>query len=385
MHVLHLLEATSGGTRRHLRDLALGLLQNKIKLTIVASTLRDPDFIKDIRLFKQSGIDVVTLKIRRNLAPISDFYAICRLIHICRILKPDVLHAHSSKAGMIGRLAAFIAGVPVVYTPHAFAWEGHEHGLLRFLFRLAEKFLTPLTSALIAVSDHERQLARELRIPDERIYQIYNGVDVTISNKALTLKKKELGKDRNLTVGFAGRLCRQKGPDIFLKSIPLILKNIPGCKFIMVASAGNMAEKLRRFVARQPWRESLSWYTANNELETMAAMGKIDILTMPSRWEGLPYTLLEAMQAKVPVIASNVGGIPEVIEHDLTGILLKKNSYEELARAVGSLADGREKSKQIKEAAFKRVVDFSLTNMVEETFLVYQAVCREKSDREIST
>ncbi|MBQ6102953.1 MAG: glycosyltransferase, partial [Kiritimatiellae bacterium] len=147
LRVLLVLEATIGGTRRHLRDLALGLAARGFTVHIAYSAGRDPDFARDLVLFREQGIGLTEIHMRRGLSG-RDVAAIIRLRRLIRQLRPDIVHLHSTKAGFIGRFAALGTGAAVLYSPQCFAFE--MESALRPVYRLAERLLAPLADGLVA-------------------------------------------------------------------------------------------------------------------------------------------------------------------------------------------------------------------------------------------
>lgn len=371
IHVLHVLEATAGGTRRHLRDLACGLDPARFRVSVAVSLRRDVDFNRDIVRFRAHGIDVHIVDMWRHPAPMHDALAFGRLFLLFRRIRPDVVHAHSSKAGFLGRSAARVAGVPVViYTPHAFAWDTAAGALPQYVYRALERLAVPWTSRLIAVSAHERQLALKLGFAPSRVELIPNGVPAGKADiDAARIWRR--GDTQGPVIGFIGRICLQKAPDVFLMAIPRILADQPNAQFLVVGTSGPWYERTRLHVEKQAWRDRVVWGVAHDEVDVAAHLRRMDVLLMPSRWEGLPYTLLEAMHAGVAVVASCVGGITDVLTDQVDGLLVPVGDAVALADGALQLLRDDGLRNRLASAARQRVKAFSLTTMLDRTAAVY--------------
>jgi glycosyltransferase involved in cell wall biosynthesis len=371
VHVLHVLEATAGGTRRHLRDLVGGLDPLRFRVSVAVSLRRDADFARDIAHFRAQGVAVHLVDMQRRPAPLQDLLSGLRLLRLCCRIRPDVVHAHSSKAGFLGRCAAHAARIRVtVYTPHAFAWDTTAGAWARRAFRMLERLAVPWTDRLIAVSRHERQLALTLGFAPEQVVLVPNGVPTGVDPAVARRRRAHVAGD-GVVVGFAGRLSPQKAPDLFLSAVPRILAELPEARFLMVAEAGPWDARVRRAVARHAWRERVSWGTAHDESGVAAHLARMDVLLMPSRWEGLPYTLLEAMDAGVPVVASAVGGITDVLTDGVDGLLVPVDDAGALAGGAVRLLRDDGLRERLTAAAAQRVRAFGLDAMLARTAAVY--------------
>ena len=203
LHVLYVLEANIGGTRRHLRDLVAGVVDAGHRVTVVLSFGRDPlAHEEDLPFYSLLGVRVIQLPMRRAISPCADLTAWWKLRALIRREKPDLVHAHSSKAGALARLACAGSGIPVVYTPHVFPFLMQDASPL---YRHFERWAIARTAAVICVTRQEAEAARQLGYPEERIAHIPNGIRPP--------SLEELGNERLSRAAFFGRECPQKGTD----------------------------------------------------------------------------------------------------------------------------------------------------------------------------
>ncbi len=353
IRVLLVLEATIGGTRRHLRDLALGLCEQGFVVHIAYSALRDPDFVRDIELFHSHGIGLTEIPMRRGPSPLRDLGATIHLRRLIRKFKPDIIHLHSTKAGRGGRIAAIGAGVPVLYTPHCFAFEMESR--LRPLYRLAETLLAPLTDGLIAVCECEAKAARGIGYAEKKIHVVYNGV----KQSPTPPNAKRNG------IAFIGRNCRQKGVDILLDAWLMLKKVVPDASLTVMSDLD--AEMRKAFTDAGAVVRDFG--TAE---EAAALLADSAIIAMPSRWEAFPYLLLEAMSCGLAVVASDVGGVGECVHDRENGLLVAPGDARELAMALQELLVSDTLRQRLAAAAPASVAQFGLARMVDQTAAIYR-------------
>ncbi len=371
LHLVHILEATTGGTRRHLRDLVLGLDPGEFRVDVIVSLRRDPDFVQDLALFRARGIGVQIVPMRRRIAPLADLIALVLLVRLLRRLRPDIVHTHSAKAGFLGRLAAFLTGVRgVVHTPHAFAFEDMDAPWRGRCYRALERLAVPWTTRLIAVSLQECELAMGVGFAAGQVVWIANGIADATPSDYPTVRLSN-----GPTVTFLGRLCRQKAPDLFLAAIPEILRQVPAARFRIVGE-GPWRKWVERQLARQAWLERVTCGVAHMEADVAAELAMATVLVLPSRWEGLPYTLLEALQAGTPVVAAGVGGVLDVAASTDCAVLVPPNHPAMLAAAVAGLLRAPVVRTRLAAAGRERVRAFGVTRMIEATAGVYRLITK---------
>ncbi len=339
LRILHVVEATTGGVGRHVIDLATAMQRLGPAVTVACPPVRDrarrdTAFVERLRA---AHIPVAILPLRSGIHPLADARGYARLVSLLRETRFDVVHSHSSKAGALGRLAARRCGVPAsVYTPNAFAFLGASNPLTRWLYRTIERRLgRRWTDALICVSPSERDLTlRQAIAPPERVVVIENAIDARRFAPRLdrAAAKTALGLDpARQTVGYVGRLVPQKGVDTLLQAAQQVLARRDDVQFALVGE-GELETMARRLIEQQGWRDRVILTGYRTDIPRVLAA--VELFVLPSRYEGLPYTLLEAMAAGRAVIAADIAGNRDLIRPGQTGLLVPPDDAPALAGAI---------------------------------------------------
>lgn len=333
MHVLHVIEATIGGTRRHVVDVCRGLVARGVKTTLVCAALREPAFRRDMQELARQGVDVRELPMVRSIRPMTDARHVFAMRALLRELRPDVVHTHSSKAGVLGRSASIVTGIGArVHTPHTFAFlfGAMFGGASRSLFRAVEKELARKTDRFIAVShDEARTFEQAGFIAHDRIRVVANGIDVQRWSTARPLARSELGvPDGAPCAAVVGLLNVAKGQDLAIRA--LAERGLERLH-LLVVGGGELADEHRALAAQLGVGERVHMLGWRDDVP--ALLRTVDLLVLPSRWEGMPYIVLEGMAAGLPVVATRVDGARGVLEAARCGVLCDVES-------VASLADG---------------------------------------------
>lgn len=372
LRVLHVMESTIGGTRRHLVDVALGQRALGLDVHVVAAAERQSDFRDDLERLRAAGVGVRELAMVRSISPARDARDLLALEGELRRLRPDVLHTHSSKAGVLGRLASLATGIGRrVHTPHTFAFlfEAMFGPLKRRLFYELERGLSALTERIVAVSGDEAELfARSGVVQPERVRVVPNGIDPGPWLAARALPRAELGLAEGRTaVGVIGLLNAAKGQDLALEA--LARPELQGCDLVLVGH-GELESELRE-IARSLGLERRVVFLGFRR-DVPAIVAGLDVLLVPSRWEGLPYVVLEALAAGRPVVASPVAGARELLA-DGVGFVAREISPAALAEALGEALScaGAERAARAERGRARVLESYSVQAMVRGLVAVY--------------
>jgi glycosyltransferase involved in cell wall biosynthesis len=266
-------------------------------------------------------------RVRRPISPWRDLAGLLELVRLLRRERPDILHASSSKAGVLGRLAGFLARVPVrIFTVHGWAFAAHS-GVSSRLYRWADRLVEPLTTVTICVSEREREagLAAGTCSP-ERTVVIPNAVDV-----AGALRSRPIERKRPLILA-VGRL---KAP----KDFPTLIRalgDLPPDSFeALIVGDGPDRPGLEEEIQALELSDRVR--LAGERRDVPQLLAAADVFVLSSASEGLPVSVLEAMAAGLPVVASRVGGVPEQVSDGETGLLVEPGDPNELAAALHRL------------------------------------------------
>ncbi|MFT7670723.1 MAG: glycosyltransferase involved in cell wall biosynthesis [Planctomycetota bacterium] len=377
LRVMQVMECTIGGTRRHLTDVARGLRERGVEVHLVVAAERQPAFRESLRELQTLGCLVHEIPMSRGIAPLQDMRQIAQLKKILRVIQPDIVHTHSSKAGVIGRLASLRTGIGKrVHTPHTFAFLFHEMfgPLKRALFYRIEKHLAGSTHALIAVSPGEAQTFESSGIvSSEKIQVVQNGIDPEPFVAARPANLVELGLDPERPIAaVVGLLNIAKGQDLALQALasPAISKDLQ----LMVVGHGETLGELKSLARSLGVEERVAFLGFREDVPELLAAS--DFLLLPSRWEGMPYIVIEAMAAGLPVVATPVDGARDLVQPNKTGVLAADSTSDAIAKALEhfmGLSSSEQKS--MGELGRQRALkSFTRDTMVDELCELYRAM-----------
>lgn len=343
LRVLEILEGTVGGTREHLFQIARYLDPRRFRLTIAWSPRRDPQAAEDVSYLRGLGANVFVVPMCREIRPIQDLVALARLWSHIVANRYDIVHTHSSKAGMLGRLAAWAAGVRQIYhTPHTFAFQWAAGVASRFYCQL-ERLAALVTTRLIAVSPTQRDIARRSRVcRPEKLLVIENGVNVQecAPETDQNAVRAELGVEpQELLIGMVGRLAPQKGCEHFVRAAQQVAERYPQARFVLVGD-GPLRPEIERLIERLGLRARFQLLGFRQDVHRIYAA--LDLFVLSSLWEGMPYAVLEAMAAGLPVVATDVPGTRDAIIDGATGLLAQIEDEADIAaKLMHLLADDK--------------------------------------------
>ena len=368
LRVVHAAENIKGGVGTYLRDLVVAQRASFGEGSVVVVVPRSQSGV----LRSPAGVEIVTFDDRGPRWRSTLRLAACMQAVMARV-DASVVHLHSTFAGLA--LRPLLRWAPtrrdrkpaVVYCAHGWSFDRETSAASRRLAIMLERALAPTCDAIVCISGHEMSLARLAGIPARRLTHIANGIPLRPPVAATTARRPDWpsGKRRVL---FVGRFDRQKGIDILMAALHALPDSAFAC---LVGSAvlrdGSLLEL--------PDNVRMTGWLAEPELA--AYYETADVLVVPSRWEGFGLTVAEAMRAGLPVIASCVGGLAEVVEDGVTGLLVRPNSSAALIEAIRSL--DAESLKSMGEAGRRRFVEhFTLDRMHVQLTALYQRLRAQK-------
>lgn len=363
IRVLHVLASSLGGGASHVFDLMAHKAQGIEQKLVVA-----PDGGTIAARLRALGFEVEELDIAKGWK----WSALLQLIRIIRKYRPSVVHCHGFRAGLYGRLAAKLASreIKTILTVHGFHYFYYRNRFKKNLFMLLERIMRSLTHHVIAVSNTDCQHLLECRLTTrDKSQVILNGIP---PSAGISCDKSEIRSRLNLPdleqpiIATVARLHYQKGVIYFLEAIPHILRAYPQARFLILGDGPERDNLQRAATALTNVR-----FLGNRD-DAIEILRIVDVFVLPSLWEGLPLSLLEAMRAQVPIVATNVDGNLDVVEDGVTGLLVPPKNGEAIAKAVLRLLETPSLAQSLVEGGKIRLeTDFSLENMLQKTRQIY--------------
>ena len=323
--ILHVAQA-AGGVDRYIRMLLKYMDKGKFENVLVCSQ----DFHEED--YKELVDDFVQVRMTRSICG-NDLKAIITVRKLIKKYKPDIVYAHSSKAGAIARIADIGLKNYCVYNPHGWAFNMRCSAKKKAMYAVIEKVAAPFCNKIICVSDAEKQSALEKKICNEdKLQVIFNGVDIEAyeNSEHGKVKRADLSIHEDaFVVGMVGRMSPQKAPDVFIRMAKLVKSEVPNAHFIIVGN-GEQEEEVKKYAEDNGFLDRLhitGWVD-----DPMNYVELFDVACLLSRWEGFGLALPEYMMAGKPIVASNVDAIPNIIRDGENGLLVSVDdpvrSYE---------------------------------------------------------
>lgn len=365
--ILMVVESSSGGTGRHVIDLCQGLAARGCEVHLLFSTGRvDRLFLE--RLGALDGVCCTPLPMRTSIHP-SDLGAVWAVRRYLNQFGPfDAVHGHSSKGGAVARLAALGTRADAFYTLHGLIMMDPGLGRLkRLLYLLIELALSLRTRRIIAVSPEERRAAVRLRLGRRRVALIPNGVGASELAPRSEARRALGAADDELVIGFVGRFVSQKAADVLIRAMGPLAAALPQARLAMVG-AGPLAASLRGLAEQVGVADRIRWL---GERDARGLIAGFDVFAMPSCKEGLPYVVLEAMSAGLPVVATDTAGVESLVESGVNGAVVRCGDHETFAKELIEIGQDPAKLRRYGAASLQRVSRFTVDAMVDKTLSAY--------------
>ena len=307
--MLYALESAGGGTLKHVVYLATKLDKNKFDITIA---LPGKNYEKDtpiaILRLRQYGVQIDTIPMAKRLSPFSVISVLPKICSYLRVRRFDIVHTHSSKAGVLFRLAAKWMHVPVViYTPHCFHFTAHS-GFKRWFYAGIERMLAKITDCIVISGTEQTVLHKECIVPLKEISVIDNAIDPYEYKKmdVQSIRKEWNIPERHKIVVGVGRLAKQKNWEMFIKTAKLVLENNTAVTFI-IAGEGRSYLRLTQLINSLDISAHVRLCGYLDDVSSVYSIA--DVFVSTSGWEGLPYTYLEALHFRLPMLIAFTEGM----------------------------------------------------------------------------
>jgi glycosyltransferase involved in cell wall biosynthesis len=378
-----------GGPALHVAYLAAGLKERGYNTTLVAGSLaRGEDSMAFVA--HDLGVEVVRIdELGREISPLRDLLATIRLARLIRRERPQILHTHTAKAGTVGRVAALLAGSRrppiIVHTFHGHVLRGYFGRFRSFFFRALERWLAASTTALVAVSPQVRDDLVALHVaPRERFVVIRLGIEleerVRAEHDGRLESRRYLGipGDR-FAVGWIGRMTAVKRTDDVLLAFKQLRDSGVDACLCMVGDGPDREYLERRAHELGVVRDTL--FLGYQE-EVAPFYAAFDALVLPSGNEGTPVSAIEALAAGRPVVATRVGGVPDVVRDGEDGFLVEAGATDELADRLARLARDPGLRERMGEQGRARVLPrYAVDRLVDDVDRLYRALLSAEGRR----
>jgi glycosyltransferase involved in cell wall biosynthesis len=356
-----------GGAQSYVRDLARRFAADGDEVVVVTGAMGAMT-----EALTAAGVSVVPVPgLLREIHPLHDPRSVASLARLIRSFRPDVVSTHSSKAGIVGRLAARLAGTPCLFTVHGWAFNPSEPEPKRTFYRWLERAMAPLADRIVCVSENSRQLGVASGIGSARLVTIHNGIpDVSSVHRAAPDRD---GPPRVVSVA-------RFAPPKDHRTLLLAVKDVPRLHLDLVGD-GPAEEEARALAGELGVTDRVRFLGRRTDVTEL--LTEAQAFALCSRSEGFPMATLEAMRAGLPVVVSNVGGAPEAVVDGQTGYVVADNSVAGWIDRLSLLA--RDPALRSRLGIHGRALyeeRFTFERMYAQTATIYQAVAYPAVDRD---
>ena len=352
-----------GGAQVHVKDLATALQADNHKVLVL--TGERGVYNQDL---ESVGIESVACQyLQKQINPVADGKSLRYILHVISLFKPDLIAAHSSKTGILGRLASQITKVPCIFTAHGWSFTTGIPEPNRTIFRWLEKLTAPLADKIICVSEYDRQIGLEAKMNSEQLLTVHNGMkDIAPSLQA------EVRRGSPIEIAMVARFDKQKDHATLIEAF----KDLDA-KLVLIGD-GPSLDKTRKRVEELGISDRVSFLGFRQDIAEILA--RVQIYTLISNWEGLPCTIIEAMRAGLPVVASDVGGVKEIVLPGKTGYIVPRGDAAALKQKLSYLiANKQARISMGIMGRQKYESQLTFQHMYKKTLSIYETAIAQKS------
>lgn len=305
----------------------------------------------------------------REINPAKDIKTINYICHILEDKQPDIIHCHSSKAGIVGRIAGAIKNVPAVFTAHGWAFTSGVSPAKRIIYAAIEHMMLGITKRVICVSEFDRQLAKRWFLHNyNRIVTVHNGiVDKTFNSN---IAREDFLPLKLVSVA---RFSHQKNNMELIRAVEQINKLYSGSLQLNMVGDGPLLSEAQAYVTSHKLENDVHFLGSRTDVDDI--LNKNDIFCLISNYEGLPISIIEAMRAGMPIIASDVGGVNELVQDEVNGFLIPRGNISELVDKLKYILEHKKLIKSMGEASRKIYEEeYTADRMNQKILSVYNEV-----------
>jgi glycosyltransferase involved in cell wall biosynthesis len=379
-------QGTWGGAQRYIYDLATHLSDDFEISVAVGEADGQDDLQKKLEEWKgediQRNLHIIQLKhLRRSVHPSDDFFALLEIARLYHRLKPDIVHLNSTKAGIIGSFAkggALFHPIKLVYTVHGWVFNEPLNSKVRWFYIWMERLTARLKDSIIVLSKPDQESGVKILELSPHCFSIIPlGIEGSNPLWSAAKAREVLGAylgisatEKKYWIGTIANFYRTKGLDILIEAIAQIKDQLSSTLFTIIGE-GPGEEMLKNLIDRYKLHDLI--HLAGSLDNAASLIPAFDLMVVPSRKEGLPYVILEAISASCPVIATNVGGISTLIENNKTGLLVERPEADLIGEKILYALANPEKMKNFASAAKARHAQYNLASMLVATQAIYQS------------
>ena len=352
-----------GGAQVHVKDLAIALQKDQHQVLVL--TGQQGVFNEDLREANVRSIPCEFL--HKQINPFLDGKSLRYILHTISEFKPDLIAAHSSKTGILGRLASKISKVPCVFTAHGWSFTTGIPQPHRTIYRVMEKATAPFADKIICVSEYDRTIGIEAGMNAEQLVTVHNGMKDINSHFIANPIQSQIVK-----IAMIARFDRQKDHQTMIEAFQGL-----NAELILVGDGPNML-KAQQQVEKLKLNKQVKFLGFRQDIAQILA--QVQIFALISNWEGLPCTIIEAMRAGLPVVASDVGGVKEIVIDGQTGYVIPRGDVATLRSKLSYLIShqtARTNMGILARQKYKSSLTFQ--HMYSKTLAIYNQVIADKS------
>lgn len=339
-------------------------------------------------------VPVIVPEMKRAIHPVNDIIAYRKIVQIIKEFKPDIVHTHASKAGMLGRIAASCLKVPIVlHTFHGHVFHSYFNPVSTEFFKSLERSLAAKSTRIIAISEKQKQeLCFEHHICEAKKLEVIPlGFDLTRFKENVSEKRKKFRlqyniDDNEVAIGIIGRIVPVKNHPFFLRAIKQVLEKTTQKIRVFIVGNGEDFEKVRLLAEelnldyicsdRIGQKASITFTSWIKEIDYVNS--GMDIIALTSLNEGTPVSLIEAQAANKPIVSTRVGGIEDVVLQDKTAILIENGNQQMYVNALLDLIENEDKRNIMGQKGLKHVEEkFTFTRLVDNMTALYHTLLKE--------
>lgn len=342
-----------------------------------------------VEQLRKDGYVVNSVDIGRKIRPVANLKAIFALCRLIRREKFDIVHVHSPLAAMLGRLAAKMAGSgTVIYTAHGFYFHENMSKWKRRCIVWIEKILGRTCTDILllqSAEDRETAISEGISLAQNAVW-ISNGVDInkfTPEEPDAKLRESFGIKKEDKVVGFAGRVVREKGIEELINAIGIVKERIPAVKLLIVGDTlqsdrdTSAKDNIKRIITKNNLDKNVIFAGIRDDMPQLYAL--LNVFVLPSYREGMPRSILEAMACGKPVVATDIRGSREEVEHNVTGKIVPPREAKPLADAIRGILMDKEAALKMGRAGRKRVEEeFNEEMVLDKEVEIYKSLSAEK-------